>query len=121
MIARYFALGQKANARKLARRLVQVALAVGTAASALTYASASLLAPLMLGEGMELTADVLAMVGETMPLVALQQPLVALTLCAEGLVTGCRAFHWMAGMCVQCVQCAGFPKPILTELVLVPK
>ena len=94
MISRYHTLGQRTNARKLAKKLARIAVVVGICAAAATSLS-SMLVPFMLdaGEGM---GDVLTLIHKTMPIAALQQPIVAATLIAEALVTGCRAFSWIA-------------------------
>lgn len=96
MMARYMALGQKKEARALFKRLTQICLGVGALASVLTYGSAFVV-PLMLSNGEEAASSVvLNLVYGVMPIAAVQQPLVALVLVMEALVTGCRAFQWIA-------------------------
>ena len=99
LIARRTTLGQKSAARRLVRRLVSLSLKVGLFSATATYL-AGLAAPRMFALSAGLPGskeEVLrTLLKSTMRVAALTQPICALTLLAEGLVTGCRAFRYIA-------------------------
>ncbi|CAM9971183.1 unnamed protein product [Ectocarpus sp. 12 AP-2014] len=89
--ARYIAQGKLETARSMARRVLTLTLACsGFLATSLLCLSG------VIPRGFTSDPEVLKRLHQLLPLLAFQQPLVALTLVAEGLLVGAGQFRWLA-------------------------
>ena len=93
LIARLLAVGEKKQARLLTGRLFRISLATGLFASLGTYLTSTATLQLFSGPGNELVRSEIA---RAMHISISMQPLVALTLVTEGLITGAGAFRHYA-------------------------
>ncbi|CBJ31784.1 conserved unknown protein [Ectocarpus siliculosus] len=100
--ARYIAQGKLENARSMARRVLTLTLACsGFLATSLLCLSG------VIPRCFTSDPEVLKRLHQLLPLLAVQQPLVALTLVAEGLLVGAGQFRWLATTTVGSSAVAG--------------